>query len=241
MFIRDRDDRSPDGGCVGRRRGAKTDGRGLLATARQSLQRSVRTAAAPAETDFLEQLRDTGLRVRERRGDDGTLVGYVVALPGDRADAGSRLVWFSVSSLAYDLSLPRVRERFEPALGRADWTVAERLVRDAIRSSQAWPDMAAKMALLDGRGIDVAVFLMAAHSQGVGVDRAVAALLASPVPPDLRPGRAAGVPTARPAPATNPNEAPAAPAAALPAPAAGADPAPEPEALSADARVMWGR
>ncbi|MFE2322751.1 hypothetical protein ACFXD5_02250 [Streptomyces sp. NPDC059385] len=136
--------------------------------------------AALAETDFLERLRDMGLRVRERRGEDGTLIGYVVALPSDRADAGSRPVSFSGSFLAYDLSLPRVRERFEPTLGPADWTVAERLVRDAILSSPAWTDTAAKMALLDGRGVDVAGFLMAALGQGVGVDRAVAALLAQP-------------------------------------------------------------
>lgn len=80
------------------------------------LQRTVRTAAALAQSDsdFLDRLRDAGLRVRERHGDDGTLVGYSVALPGDRADRGSRPVWFAGSTLAYDLSLPRVRERFTP-------------------------------------------------------------------------------------------------------------------------------
>ncbi|MFE2329745.1 hypothetical protein ACFXD5_38595 [Streptomyces sp. NPDC059385] len=57
-------------------------------------------------------------------------------------------------------------------------TMPEGLVRDAILSSPAWPDMAAKMALLDQRGVDVAGFLTAAHGQGVSVDRAVAALLA---------------------------------------------------------------
>ncbi|MCF3181387.1 hypothetical protein IPZ70_15775 [Streptomyces polychromogenes] len=112
---------------------AKADRRGLLETARQTLQRTVRTAAALAEndTDFLERLRDAGLRVRERHGEDGTLLGYAVALPGDRADHGTRPVWFSGSALAYDLSLPRVRERYEPAVGPADWSQAERLVREA--------------------------------------------------------------------------------------------------------------
>ncbi|MEU6315689.1 mobilization protein [Streptomyces sp. NPDC047014] len=107
--------------------------RGLLETARESLQRSVRTAAALAadDTDFLDRLRDAGLRVRERRDDDGTLVGYAVALPGDRAEHGSRPVWFPGRSLAYDLSLPRVRERYEPPVGPVDWTAAERLVREA--------------------------------------------------------------------------------------------------------------
>ncbi|MGW4510213.1 hypothetical protein ACWENO_36815 [Streptomyces sp. NPDC004436] len=112
---------------------AKADRRGLLETAREVLQRTVRTAAALAEndTDFLDRLRDAGLRVRERRADDGALAGYAVALPGDRADHGSRPVWFSGGSLAYDLSLPRVRERYEPAVGPAGWSQAERLVREA--------------------------------------------------------------------------------------------------------------
>ncbi|MFJ6782850.1 hypothetical protein [Streptomyces yangpuensis] len=38
---------------------------------------------------------------------------------------------FSTGSLAYDLSLPRVRERFTPVVGPADWRVAECLVREA--------------------------------------------------------------------------------------------------------------
>ncbi|MFJ8212046.1 hypothetical protein [Streptomyces sp. NPDC096033] len=68
------------------------------------------------------------------------------------------------------------------------------LVRDAILASPAWLDMAAQMALLDRRGVDVAGFLTAAHGQGVGVDRAVAALLAQTGPvaalrqPQMRPG-----------------------------------------------------
>ncbi|MEV0993051.1 hypothetical protein [Streptomyces sp. NPDC049949] len=115
-------------------------------------------------------------------------------------------------------------------------TMPEGLVRDAILSSPAWPDMAAKMALLDQRGVDVAAFLSAAHGQGVGVDRAVAALLAQQGA--AAPAPAAGVPAARPvpAPASNPYAA----AAAAPAPAAAPDPVPEPVVVSADARTMWG-
>ncbi|MFE7186756.1 hypothetical protein [Streptomyces erythrochromogenes] len=108
--------------------------RGLAETARESLQRTVRTAAAQAhdDTDFLDRLRDAGLRVRECLGDDGALVGYSVALPGDRADRGSRPVWFGGSTLAHDLSLPRVRERFTPpkvVLG--DWALAATRIREA--------------------------------------------------------------------------------------------------------------
>ncbi|MFD3940503.1 mobilization protein [Streptomyces sp. NPDC058611] len=107
--------------------------RGLAETARKVLQRTVRTAAALAhgDTDFLDRLRDAGLRVRERRDEAGTLLGYAVALPGDRADHGSRPVWFSGSTLAYDLSLPRVRERFTPLVTPADWALAEHRIREA--------------------------------------------------------------------------------------------------------------
>ncbi|MFD6115282.1 hypothetical protein ACFWG0_35025 [Streptomyces yangpuensis] len=107
--------------------------RGLAETARESLQRTVRIAAALAQgdADFLDRLRDAGLRVRERHGDDGTLVGYAVALPRDRADCGSWPVWFAGSTLAYDLSLPRVRERFTPRVAPADWALAEMRIREA--------------------------------------------------------------------------------------------------------------
>ncbi|WP_221223351.1 hypothetical protein [Streptomyces sp. 2132.2] len=81
-------------------------------------------------------------------------------------------------------------------------TMPDGLVRDAILASPAWPDMAAKMALLDQQGIDVAAFLTAAHSQGVGVDRAVAALLAPPgaAAQAAAPAPVAGVSAARPRP-----------------------------------------
>ncbi|ROQ93623.1 hypothetical protein EDE04_0004 [Streptomyces sp. 2132.2] len=116
----------------------------------------------------------------------------------------------------------------------------------------AWPDMAAKMALLDQQGIDVAAFLTRRAQPGRRVDRAVAALLAPPgaAAQAAAPAPVAGVSAARPAPTSEPDEAPAAPApgapaAADPAPAAPAPapaPAPEPEpvVVSADARAMWG-
>ncbi|MFE3665517.1 hypothetical protein ACFXOR_21520 [Streptomyces sp. NPDC059164] len=95
--------------------------RGLTESARESLQRTVREAAARATTttDFLTRLRDAGLRVREHHDENGALDGYAVALPGDRADQGSRPVWFSGRTLAYDLSLPRIRERFHPTIAPA--------------------------------------------------------------------------------------------------------------------------
>ncbi len=104
----------------------KATRRGLTESARESLQRTVREAAARATTtnDFLTRLRDAGLRVREHHDENGAVDGYAVALPGDRADRGSRPVWFSGRTLAYDLSLPRIRERFHPTVAPADLALA---------------------------------------------------------------------------------------------------------------------
>ncbi|OLZ45093.1 hypothetical protein AVW11_34645 [Streptomyces amritsarensis] len=138
--------------------------RGLAETARESLQRTVRTAAALAhdDADFLDRLRDAGLRVRERHGDDGTLVGYAVALPGDRADRGSRPVWFAGSTLAYDLSLPRVRERYEPLVTDADWALAEHRIREA-----APPPVATTLFSLTERGRELEPVLQELSRWGV--------------------------------------------------------------------------
>jgi hypothetical protein len=52
-------------------------------------------------------------------------------------------------------------------------------VREAILASPAWPDMAATMAKLDERGVDVRAILTAAHEEGVGVDQAVTKVLSA--------------------------------------------------------------
>ncbi|MBD3550013.1 hypothetical protein [Streptomyces sp. JV180] len=69
--------------------------------------------------------------MREHHDETGALDGYAVALPGDRADHGSRPVWFSGRTLAYDLSLPRIRERFHPPIAPADITRAHTRIRRA--------------------------------------------------------------------------------------------------------------
>ncbi|AQT70427.1 hypothetical protein [Streptomyces sp. fd1-xmd] len=131
----------------------------------------------------------------DEQGDDGALVGYAVALPGDRADRGSRPVWFAGSTLAYDLSLPRVRERFTPHVAPADWALAEARIREASvllgRAGQA-----------DGAG-DVAALgdllaVAAEHAPALVRDRVRAAAdafeQAAPVPPAPARWRAAPAP-----------------------------------------------
>lgn len=56
-------------------------------------------------------------------------------------------------------------------------------VREAILSSPTWPDIAATMARLDERGVDVRQVLASAHNEGVGVDQAVARVLAADATP----------------------------------------------------------
>ncbi|MFC9164404.1 relaxase/mobilization nuclease domain-containing protein [Streptomyces fungicidicus] len=112
--------------------------RGLSESARETLQRAVREAAAAAvsDADFFERLAAAGLRVKQRIAPDGNVTGYSVALPGDR-NREQKPVWFPGTRLAPDLSLPRVRERWNgppvnPAAAPADvWRAAAEKVRAA--------------------------------------------------------------------------------------------------------------
>lgn len=52
-------------------------------------------------------------------------------------------------------------------------------VREAILSSPEWPEMAKAIATLNERGVDVRAILATAHEEGVGVDQAVAKVLAA--------------------------------------------------------------
>jgi len=92
--------------------------RGQAEPVRDTLRRSVRTAAAGAAslTEFLERLRDDGLLVRERMSErhPGEITGYAVALP-DAADRGGRPIFYGGGKLAADLTLPKLRRRWDLA------------------------------------------------------------------------------------------------------------------------------
>lgn len=90
---------------------------------------------------------------------------------------------------------------------------ARGMVRDAILSSPAWPDIAAAMGRLDAKGIDVARILLDAHAAGAGVDQAVAAVTTAAAAKAPAPAPATPAATAAPAPD------PASADARLPAPA----------------------
>jgi len=84
---------------------------------RDTLRRSVRTAAAAAGSleQFLERLRDDGLLVRERHSErnPGQITGYAVALP-ESVDVGGQPIYFGGGKLAADLTLPKLARRWEP-------------------------------------------------------------------------------------------------------------------------------
>jgi len=104
--------------CPTRAENEKTRRRGWLEPPRVTLKRAVSTAAAGAssEQEFFARLDDAGVLVRKRHStrNPAEVTGYAVALPGDAARDGGP-VWFGGGKLAADLTLPKLRHRWEPA------------------------------------------------------------------------------------------------------------------------------
>lgn len=120
----------------------KAERAGRSDTARETLRDTVRRALAGVddEQEFFTRLREAGLRVKVRTAPSGDLLGYNVALPGDRNRHGEP-IWYPGSKLAPDLSLPKIRlrladapgERISPSSdgGRPDWSAPARARRSA--------------------------------------------------------------------------------------------------------------
>ena len=94
---------------------------GRSATARDELRRQVRAAVAASsgEEEFFARLADTGLEVKRRPSarNPGEWTGYKVAHPSHTTASGEPL-WFSGGSLAPDLTLPKLRQRWTTPTGR---------------------------------------------------------------------------------------------------------------------------
>ncbi|MFE4756591.1 relaxase/mobilization nuclease domain-containing protein [Streptomyces mirabilis] len=90
----------------------KADRLGWDRVAREELRETVRRAVAGAAStnEFLDRLKDSGLLVRTKVLPSGNLKGYTVALPGDR-NGNKEPIYYAGSTLAPDLSLPRIQAR----------------------------------------------------------------------------------------------------------------------------------
>ncbi|MGX6740938.1 relaxase/mobilization nuclease domain-containing protein [Streptomyces xantholiticus] len=91
---------------------AKAERAGRAEPPRETLREHVRQALAGAadEDEFFRRLTEAGLRLDKRLAPSGDVLGYKVALPGDRNRDGEP-IWFPGSRLAPDLSLPKIRQR----------------------------------------------------------------------------------------------------------------------------------
>ncbi|MFE7577639.1 relaxase/mobilization nuclease domain-containing protein [Streptomyces sp. NPDC057521] len=130
----------------------KAERTGRTGTARETLRDTVRQALAGVddEKEFFTQLREAGLRVKVRTAPSGDLLGYNVALPGDRNRHGEP-VWYPGSKLAPDLSLPKIRLRLAdcPGVrttpsssdGRPDWSAPARARRSATGIAERAADL----------------------------------------------------------------------------------------------------
>ncbi len=103
----------------GQRSGQESDVR--VRPDREVLRRLVAVAAATSNglPNFLDRLSGAGVLVRLRHGTQhpGQVTGYAVALPPAEPPGEAGLVWFGGGKLAPDLTLPRLRQRWDPAAG----------------------------------------------------------------------------------------------------------------------------
>jgi hypothetical protein len=72
-------------------------------------------AGARTEREFFDQLASAGVLIRERYGiqHPGQVTGYAVGLPHHRGRDGV-VIWYGGRKLAADLTLPKLRRRWEP-------------------------------------------------------------------------------------------------------------------------------
>jgi hypothetical protein len=93
---------------------------------RVTLRRHVCGAAAGARTDreFFDQLASARVLVRKRYSTQhpGQVTGYAVGLPHHRGRDGG-VIWYSGGKLAADLTLPKLRGRWEPRSRSAEQSV----------------------------------------------------------------------------------------------------------------------
>ncbi|WP_049578156.1 relaxase/mobilization nuclease domain-containing protein [Streptomyces sp. SBT349] len=137
-------------------------------TPREQLREAVRQAVAGANDpqEFFTRLTAQGVLIHRRHAPSGDLLGYTVALPGDRNHAGEP-VWFSGAKLAPDLSWPRIHQRLTAQTpGTAQGNDASASPGRAARARHAGADAAWNATgLLTEEGEEVAAGQIAAAGE----------------------------------------------------------------------------
>ncbi|MFD3651577.1 relaxase/mobilization nuclease domain-containing protein [Streptomyces cyaneofuscatus] len=116
----------------------KAERLGKERASREELRETVRRAVAGAAStdEFLGRLKDAGLLVRVKVMPSGDLKGYKVALPDDRNE-DKEPIYYAGSTLAPDLSLPRIQKRFTTDSVPAEAADSERPERPTAPSAPA--------------------------------------------------------------------------------------------------------
>ncbi|MCT9076404.1 relaxase/mobilization nuclease domain-containing protein [Streptomyces fulvoviolaceus] len=135
---------------------------------RELLREHVHRALAGAadEAEFFDRLVAEGVRVNKRIAPSGDVLGYKVAMPGDR-NGDQEPIWFAGSTLAPDLSLPKIRKRFTHTTAEAEHpTPAMPLGRSAPARARLFAAEVAEDVLVVIASADDGT--VAAHMKGVG-------------------------------------------------------------------------
>ena len=151
--------------CPSRAEAEQAVRRGWGQAPRVRLRREVCAAAAGArsEQEFFARLDDAGIAVRKRysTASSDEVSGYAVGLP-THTTKGGEIVWYGGGKLAADLTLPKLRLRWEssgqeagPPLGRGMSAAAARGVLRAIvtRTAEQTQDEAGFLARLREVGV----------------------------------------------------------------------------------------
>ena len=111
--------------------------RGWAEAPRVTLRREVCTAAAGASTEeeFFSRLAQAGVLVRRRHStvNPGEVTGYAVGLPHHIAKDG-QIIWYGGGKLAADLTLPKLRARWDNSPDRDPLAAASALPAPAARA-----------------------------------------------------------------------------------------------------------
>jgi len=145
---------------------AKARAAGRTEPARATLRRIVQAAAAAAraDTDFFAAVEARGARARPRYSTvrPGEITGYAVALPGNTGPGG-RPIWYGGGTLASDLTLPKLRQRWAGPDGRLTGramggpTGRVALAREALRAARVARSEPEFFALLERAGLQVPI------------------------------------------------------------------------------------